>query len=348
MTREGRGNRNYKRVVQLAIGCLISGVMLYLVFKDLDTETLKRNLSVMRWWPLVPFVALFMLHYVLRSWRWRFLLPTPLGERPSLRKLFDALIIGNVASFVLPFRLGEFVRPFVLSRWTDYRFASSFVSVVIERFFDLSAVLISFAVIAPRLPDFPGWAIAGVYSLGGIAACLLLFLICGALLPSLLREVISFCVRPLPASIGAPLESFLFDLLDGAAVIRTPRRVASILGLTGAVWLSTFLQFHVMLYLFPYHQSMLFSVTLAVFVSLAVAIPSAPGFIGVFQAGCVAAGALFSYPQEAIVVYSLAIHVVSYLLFIVLGFWLLTVHDLSLFELKRAVEGDGDTTGKTS
>jgi uncharacterized membrane protein YbhN (UPF0104 family) len=78
----------------------------------------------------------------------------------------------------------------------------------------------------------------------------------------------------------------------------------------------------------------------AVFVALAIAIPSVPVFIGVFQAGCVAATGLFGYPHEAAVVYSLVIHVLSYLLFIGLGFWLLAVHDLSLFELKRAVESD--------
>jgi uncharacterized membrane protein YbhN (UPF0104 family) len=115
-----------------------------------------------------------------------------------------------------------------------------------------------------------------------------------------------------------------------------------ILALTSVVWLTTFLQFYVMLYLFPYHQSMLLAVTIGVFVALAVALPSAPGFIGVFQAGCVAAGALFAYPQEAAVVFSLVIHVLSYILFIMLGFWLLTVHDLSLFELKRAVEENAE------
>jgi uncharacterized protein (TIRG00374 family) len=340
MSKSGRTKGHSKKLLQLGVGCLVSGVMLYLVFKDLDLEALKRNVSVMKWWPVVPFIALFVVHFAVRSLRWRFLLPTPVGEPPSLRKLFDALILGNLASFLLPFRLGEFVRPFVLSRWSEYRFASSFVSVVIERFFDLSAVLVSFAIIVPHLPDFPAWATAGAYSLGGLAGCLLLFLVCGALLPEFLRTLVARVVSLLPSSLSKPLQSFLFDLIDGAAVIRTPGRIVSIIVLTAAVWFSSFLQFYVMLELFPYHQSMLFAVTLTVFVALAVAIPSVPGFIGVFQAGCVAAGALFGYPQEAAVVYSLMIHVLSYLLFIGLGFWLLAVHDLSLFDLKRAVESN--------
>ncbi len=332
--------KNSKRLFQLGIGALISGFMLYVVFKDLELDALKRNVSTMKWWPIVPFVLLFFLHFAVRSWRWRFLLPTPVGDPPSFRKLFDAIILGNLASFLLPFRLGEFVRPFVLSRWSEYRFASSFVSVVIERFFDLAAVLVSFAVIVPFLPDFPSWATAGAYSLGGLASCLLLFLVCGALLPDLLRTLVTRTLAFLPTSVSKPVVSFLSDLIDGAAVIRTPGRIVAIILLTAGVWLTTFLQFYVMLELFPYHQSFLFSVTLAVFVALAVAIPSAPGFIGVFQAGCVAAATLFGYPQEAAVVYSLVVHVLSYLLVLGVGFWLLAIHDLNLFELKRAVESD--------
>ena len=77
---------------------------------------------------------------------------------------------------------------------------------------------------------------------------------------------------------------------------------------------------------------------LGVFVALAIALPSAPGFVGVFQIGCVAACSLFSYPLAAAQVYSLIVHALTYVLFVVIGFWLIAVHDLSLSELKEAAE----------
>jgi uncharacterized membrane protein YbhN (UPF0104 family) len=93
--------------------------------------------------------------------------------------------------------------------------------------------------------------------------------------------------------------------------------------------------------MFPHEQqSFLLSVTLCVFVSLAVALPSAPGFVGVFQMGCVAAAALFAYPLAAAQLYSIIIHIVSFLVVVVVGFWILAIHDLTLFELKRAAEKD--------
>jgi uncharacterized membrane protein len=77
-----------------------------------------------------------------------------------------------------------------------------------------------------------------------------------------------------------------------------------------------------------------------VFVSLAVALPSAPGFVGVFQMGCVAAASLFAYPIAAAQLYSIIIHLLSFLFVVGIGFWVLMIHDLTLFELKKAAERD--------
>ncbi len=330
-----------KKLVQLLVGCTISAVMMYMAFKDLDTAQLKDNIAKIRWWPVVPFISLFLLHYYLRALRWRFLLPPPQGEMPGLRKLFDSMMLGNLSTYLLPFRLGEFIRPLVLSRWSEYSFASSFISVVIERFFDLSSVLITFAIVVPLLPELPGWATVGAYSLGTIALALLLFLVLGCLFPTFIRAVVSCVVKPLPGGLARFVDKFSGDLLDGAAVIKTPARLALIVGLTSLVWMTSFLQFYTLLFMFPHEQqSILLSVTLCVFVSLAVALPSAPGFVGVFQMGCIAAASLFAYPLAAAQLYSIIVHLVSFLLVVGIGFWVLAIHDLTLFELKKAAERD--------
>ena len=108
--------------------------------------------------------------------------------------------------------------------------------------------------------------------------------------------------------------------------------------LTSLVWLTGYLQFQAVLLMFPFNQSFLLSVALGVFVALAIALPSAPGFVGVFQIGCVAAASLFAYPEADAKVYSLVVHGLTYLIMIIVGFWLLTIHDLNLFELKKAAE----------
>lgn len=330
-----------KKMAQLVVGCSVSAVMMYLAFKDLDVAQLQNDISQLELWPIVPFVGLFFIHYYLRSLRWRLLLPAAQSETVSLRKLFDSMMVGNLATFLLPFRLGEFIRPLMLTRLSEYSFASSFISVVIERFFDLSAVLISFAVVIQLLPELPPWATLAAYSLGTLALCLLLFLVFGCLFPNLIRSMVTLFVKPLPDTLGNFISRFLGDLLTGAAVIKTPSRLAAIVGLTGLIWLSSFLQFYDLLFMFPQEQrSFLLGVTLCIFVSLAVALPSAPGFVGVFQMGCVAAAALFAYSVSAAQLYSILVHLFTFLIVIAMGFWVLTLHDLNLFELKKAAEKD--------
>jgi uncharacterized protein (TIRG00374 family) len=248
------------------------------------------------------------------------------------------MMLGNLATFLLPFRLGEFIRPLVLTRWSEYSFASSFISVVIERFFDLSAVLLSFVVIVQLLPDVPETLHLAAYSLGVVSLGLLVFLIGGCLFPQPISNLVSTCVRPLPAKLGNWISQFAGELIRGATVIGTPSRLVSILVLTTAVWLTAYLQFYCLLFMFPFEPSFLLSVALGVFVALAIALPSAPGFLGVFQAGCIAAFNLFAYPTADAQVFSIIVHALTYILTILIGFWLIGIHNMSLFELKRAAE----------
>jgi uncharacterized protein (TIRG00374 family) len=312
--------------------------MLYKLFGDTEYAALAASFERISWWPVIPFMLLFVAHFILRSLRWRYLLPEDGAGGASVRQLFDSIILGNLATCLLPFRLGEFIRPLVLTRWTRYSFGSAFVSVVIERFFDLSTVLISFFVIVQLLPDLPDWLHFAAYSLGSISLALLFFIIGGCLLPTFTERIVSICVVPLPKRLADFVKRFCADLLRGAAVIKTPSRLFMILFLTASVWLTAYLQFQAVLWMFPFNQSFLLSVALGVFVALAIAIPSAPGFVGVFQMGCVAAASLFAYPETDARVYSLLMHGLTYLMMISVGFWLLAVHDLNLFELKRAAE----------
>jgi len=329
------------RSLKLIFGCSVSAAMMYVAFKDLDVDQLRENIVTLRLWPVVPFVLLVFAHFISRAYRWRLLLPAPQREVVAIRSLFDSMMVGNLATFVLPLRLGEFIRPLMLSRLSEYTFASSFISVVIERFFDLSAVLISFAIVIPLLPELPPWATVAAYSLGALAVGLLLFLVFGCLFPALIRGMVDVLAKPLPPKAAAFVSKFAGDLLAGASVIKTPGRLAGIIALTSVVWLSSCLQFYILLFMFPSEQqSLLLGVTLCVFVSLAVALPSAPGFVGVFQMGCVAAAALFAYSVSAAQLYSIIVHLLTFLVVLALGFWVLTTRDLNLFELKKAAEKD--------
>jgi uncharacterized membrane protein YbhN (UPF0104 family) len=77
------------------------------------------------------------------------------------------------------------------------------------------------------------------------------------------------------------------------------------------------------------------SVVVSCLVAIAVAAPSAPGFIGVFQLGCVVAlSYVYQYTSEFSLAYSLIVHLVQYVAIILLGFFCLSRAGLHLSKLK--------------
>jgi hypothetical protein len=155
-------------------------------------------------------------------------------------------------------------------------------------------------------------------------------------MPSFIRSVVAFFLKPLPAGASKVLGKFLNDLIDGAAVIKTPARMFAIVGLTVVIWATAYLQFWSVFLMFPEQPSLLLmSVAVGVFVALAIAIPSAPGFVGVWQFGCVEACKLFAYPEADAQAFSLVSHFISYVVPVGIGFWLLTIHGMSFGDLKK-------------
>jgi len=323
------------RFLQLGIGFGVSAALVGWLAYSIEWSVVWVALSKVRYELLFPLTALIVLHFLVRALRWRFLLPAP-SNRSDVRisKLFDGILVGAFATFVLPLRAGELVRPLMLSRQSSFSFGVSFASVVIERFFDLSMVLISFGLMLPHVPGMPGWVEQGAYILTTLAVGLLVFLVLGSLTPIWIDRLIERCLSPLPQRVSAPLLRFVRGLLDATKVLKEPRRLVGIVALTIMVWATNYLLFWGYLWLFDIPGSVSFVVAIGVIIALAVAAPSAPGFIGVYQTACVAAFALFGLPQEEAIAYSLVSHAHQYVIFVAYGLWVLLKYNISFRELR--------------
>jgi uncharacterized membrane protein YbhN (UPF0104 family) len=129
------------------------------------------------------------------------------------------------------------------------------------------------------------------------------------------------------------------ELLCAAASLRNLDALAKVLAATVFVWGSTFLSYYLFIAMVPtVAPSVTMAVAMTVIVALAVAAPSAPGFLGVYQAGCVGALDLFGVPPENAIVIALVSHALQYLM--VLGF--------GLFSLRRQGVGWGELRQRVS
>lgn len=330
------------RIVKILIGIVVSIVLLGWAVYQTDWESFKTEVIAISWWPVIFFYPSLVLHFYLRAFRWKFLLPN--DERASdltMAKLFDAISVGNLASYLLPLRMGEFIRPLTLSGWTRYSFPTSFVSVVFERFFDLSAVLLTFSTVVALVPGMPSEIYAAAVSLGVLALILLGGTVLTALAPAFVKRSAEFCFSILPARISKIGNGIVDDVVEGARAVRTFRSVFMILLLTAGVWFTCYLQYYILLFLFPDAGGWMMAVAVAVTTALALALPSTPGFVGAYQAGCVAGFGLFHYPSSRAVAFAIVTHLLFYTYYLVIGFYSLAKHDLSLRDLMNAVKKIG-------
>lgn len=322
----------HSKTFHALLGFFISGAIIAWLYLKTDWSEVGTQLGEVNHWIFFPITAIFAFQFFLRAIRWRYLLSD--AEHIPLRSLYDSIMLGNYGNYLLPLRAGEFLRPFLLARESAKSFSSGFVSVVIERFFDLSMVLLTFGIMLLFLDQFPPFIYQGAAILSLVAIMIFAFIVLGGAIPNQLQSLADFVLGFLPEGLRKPLSGFVRDFLEGAAVLHNPKNLIGAVLFSVLVWAVTYSQFYVTLYLLNMPVSIGFSISVAVIIALGVALPSAPGFIGVIQGASVVSFAIFGYSKESAMVFSIIAHLYQYLFIIVYGFYLIFRYGVRLGDLR--------------
>jgi glycosyltransferase 2 family protein len=333
--------KNSLKIVQLVIGCAVSFALIYWIVAEVKWSEFRDHFTNFRFIYLLPVTGIFCIHFILRAWRWRLLLTQNKSYNESSSLLYDSIMVGNLATFILPFRAGEFIRPYMLSRCSNRSFASSFVSVVLERFFDLSTVLICFVFFLQMLSkqgtnSINPYIFQGAYGLLSVAIAILIFILASVYFPNKIVSITEAFFSIIPKSIGRKVEKFVIDFVNGALVLRNGGSLVKVIFLSLLIWFTAFLRFWVLLMAFPnLPESFLIGSALGIMVSLAVALPSAPGFVGVYEGACILALTIFGVSESASVAFGFTSHILEYVLIGIFGSVALYRNDLNLIKLSK-------------
>ncbi|HYO52568.1 lysylphosphatidylglycerol synthase transmembrane domain-containing protein [Archangium sp.] len=122
------------RAVKLIASLLVTLVFSWWAFRETDWQSQVNSLKSANYLWVLPYFVILTLVHVARTLRWGCLLSGM--ERVSFRKLNEASGIGFMMLLVLPFRLGEFARPFLIAQRSSIRRSAAMTSVVLERITD--------------------------------------------------------------------------------------------------------------------------------------------------------------------------------------------------------------------
>jgi len=320
----------------LVLGLLISAFFLYLAFRNTDWHALGAHLGGARHAYLIPASLLTLFAFWIRAVRWGQLL-APL-QRIGAGTLYSATMIGFMCNNVLPMRLGEFVRAWVIGRSTRVSPSAAFATIVIERLFDLFAMAGIFGLILLFAP-FHNRS----FKMGVLIACLLggavlAFLIAYYLMGERFRRrVEAILPRPIRARVLGLLRSFQ----AGLEIFRDPRRLLLIGILTFAMWFCFAIVIRICFASAQLETGgatlpPLASLVVMVVMAIGIMVPSGPGFVGTLQAAAVLGLAIVGYhDRNKALSFSILYHFTQWFPVVLVGLIYLIRENLSLAQVGR-------------
>jgi uncharacterized protein (TIRG00374 family) len=298
------------------------------------------------------FVALFILSapfYVLsvyiRALRWRHL-TDPIAPMPR-RALFDAAALGFMFNNLLPLRIGEVVRSWTLARNTNTSFGAIVGTVVLERVLDVVAVLLlAFTALSfvGRNSDVGGILEQGSMFLIPLAIAPLVGLVLLRVAPDRVVRIARFCLRPFSDRIGEWAEHALRSFASGLGALSGGSHVFWIVLHSLTIWLiASTGPILIGLWAFDVDlggplETLFASWVLLGAVGAAVALPSAPGFIGPYQLAFKAVLVRFGVEPATALAMGVLVWFVFWLTLTLQGLWVMRRSRTSFAELARTSE----------
>jgi uncharacterized protein (TIRG00374 family) len=333
-----------KNGVRTTLGILLSVLLLWWVMKDTSVHAVWAVLSrsSLPLWIATAVVGTAI--FPLRARRWQALLAPVYGRLP-LGSLWEATAIGMMSTNVIGMRSGEFARPFALSRSEpQVKFTAAFASVTVDRLFD-AAVVLMMMLLATLDPAFPSQQPIGDHTLafylkptalflGLVLAGLVLFV----LAPDRVFAISDAVMRRVAPRFEPKVRALLEGFVSGLHVLRSPKLLAEVFFWTVLHWLCNafafWLGFQALRINAPFSAGLL----LQGLIAIGVALPSTPGFFGLFEAVGKAGLAVYGVKNTDAVSWVIGFHVLTFIPITIMGVVYLARMKLHLSDLRSATK----------
>jgi len=293
-------------LIRRILGYLIGLACLIWVFHDVHLEKLLFQAGRLVWLLILAGVFFDIASYASQGWRWAILL-RPLGVLPLI-KTTQAIYAGLFTNEILPLRIGEFVRSYLVSRWLKKDFMSVLPSIAVERMQDgiWLALGIGLVALLIRLPKQLAEAvdILGIIVICGIA--LFIYLVIRSK-RGVSKNVVVSSSGPRVLRI---VKSFLHKLAEGISEIGSTRDFYFALLISSLVLIFQILAFWLVMRGYDLNLSLWKGAAVMMIVHLGTTIPSVPSNLGTYQFFCVVGLMIFGVDKTTATGFSVIVFVV--------------------------------------
>ena len=348
-----------KRLVQLVVVIAIGAGALWFALRNVHFDQFVAALRDMDLLVFALGFLCFLVLHVLRSVRWG-LLVQALKPEVRFRSYLSICSVGFMLINILPFRLGEFARPYLLYEREDVPFGSGMATVLVERVLDvlaLGAIFVGVLLFA----DVPAYAVVvegraepfdvvstartailGVLIPVGIGTATLLILgDSGVRIAERVRDAVPQGLLRLPFDFGV---RFLTTFLDALRSLGSVRRAVPVVIWTAFLWSLNILSIYFTIRAFAFGADIGFwsAATILVVICIALIAPAPPGFAGVFEFACTVALAIFAIGPSAAAAFAVVLHASQFVLVTAVGMYFVLVDRISV---RRLIDSMADLRG---
>jgi uncharacterized protein (TIRG00374 family) len=312
--RSSRKRAVHALVLALAIAATVA--LCYLALAGVHPARAWTVLKQSDLWWLVPGTLAMIAGVVARAVRWRGLFHP--STRPPFGPVIETLVLSCLLNAILPARAGDAARVVALKRRAAVSQAETLGTLVLERGYDLFAVVVLFLAATPWLPN-THWGkaaevLAGVLAVGGVATAVVIS-VYGA-------RPIAFALRPLtrlPRVSPEQVTRGAENLTRGLSALRDGRLALAAAAWSIVAWLLTGLSCWFVMLGFHFGLSPMAGMLVAIAIALALILPAPPGALGVFEAAVVLAMGAYGVNASEALSYGIAVHVINVVPYVVVA-----------------------------
>jgi len=307
-----KGRGVWRWLVAIALAALL----LYRALHGVDWARVWQTVAAARWSYLVGGAAVGVVSYALRALRWRILLNAS-GCSLGLGTVFRANMAGYLGNNVLPARAGELIRSLMISSQSRLSSAYVLTTALAERLVDAIALVLYGSLTLSLVPAKPAW-------MDGVAHTMAIAAGAGAVALIVLPHAEGLALRmvqwlALPAGVKHRMAHLVEQILLALRAFQEVRRFLYFAALTAAVWLTDAASAMVSARGLRLEVTLPMAILLMTAMGLGSALPSTPGYIGIYQFAAVTVLGSFGIGRDPALAFSLVTQAFGYVVVALLG-----------------------------
>jgi uncharacterized protein (TIRG00374 family) len=315
------------------LGILISLVCLVLVLWRIDYHEVLEALGQANYAWLVPAAVPFAGTIASKVLRWQLLFP---GDHSRIRrsKLLSALMISYALNTLLPARLGELARAYVIGESENVSKSLAFSTIVVEKVLDVLTLLLFLVLLLPFVA-LPSWMQQSAMLLAPVFLGLWVLILALAYQRRRTLALARSIVVRVPRLSAESLLASLDSALAGFDVLSSVRTNLILWGWSIAVWATSGLFMLLVMFAFHIDAPPAAAFLLLCVTSLGMTVPSSPGYIGVYHWLVVSTLYVFGVDRELALSFAFALHALTFVPLTLIGIYCMMRENYSLQRIEE-------------